>query len=344
MTKTAHTLLTAVALASAAIMLLIPGMGSAAISPIPVPSSWEVAFTSPMDGMSDIYAMTSDGKAVNLTHDRNVRSDVQPHWSPDGSQILFTRYWSTGGATIMRATVNANGQKLVNLTPSFNRSVQNIDPNWSPDGSRIVFASNRDGNFDLYTMNTEGQKVARLTKTNSPTANIEPDWAPNGKGVVFSRQGTGTDRFETSSLWVVSASRTVTQLTSPKRFEGDRGAVWSSDGTKIAFYSDRAGSSDLYVLDMARGIGPERVTWSGKSETDPAWVDDGTRLVYVSTVTGDTEFWMLNLKGMGPSPEQQLTFDGQNKTHPDWKSTTSATPGTDPAEVVTNGAISLSSK
>jgi len=333
MTKSAHTLLIAVALAAAAVMLLIPGTGSASISPIPAPSSWEVIFTSPMDGMSDIYAMKSDGKAVNLTHDRYARTDVQPHWSPDGSQVLFTRYWVSGGASIMIMRVSADGQKLINLTPSFNRSVQNIDPNWSPDGSRIVFASNRDGNFDLYTMNTEGQKVVRLTKTSSPTANIEPDWAPNGKGVVFSRQGTGTDRFETSSLWVVSASGKVTQLTRPKRFEGDRGAVWSPDATKIAFYSDRAGSSDLYVLDMTLGtvIGPERVTWSAKSETDPAWAN-GTSLVYVSTVTGDTEFWMLNLKGMSPSPEQQLTFDGQNKAHPDWKNAPTPTTGTVPAE------------
>jgi Tol biopolymer transport system component len=331
MMKSANTLLTAVALAAAAVMLLIPGTGSASISPIPIPTSWEVVFTSPMDGMSDIYTMQSDGKAVNLTHDADVRTDVQPHWSPDGSQILFTRYWESGGASIMR--LNADGGKPVNLTPSFNRSVQSIDPNWSPDGSRIVFASNRDGNFDLYTMNTLGQKVARLTKTNSPTANIEPDWAPNGKGVVFSRQGTGTDRFETSSLYVVnSASRTATQLTSPKGFEGDRGAVWSPDGKTIAFYSDRAGSNDLYVLNMELGIGPERVTWSGKAETDPTWAVDGTSLVYVSTVTGNTEFWMLNLKAMGPSPEWQLTFDGQNKAHPDWKSAPTPTPVTDPGE------------
>jgi Tol biopolymer transport system component len=218
MTKSGHTILVAVALAAAAVVVLMPGTGLA--SPIPTPTSWEVVFTSPMDGMSDIYAMKSDGKAVNLTHDRYVRTDVQPHWSPDGSQILFTRYWVSGGASIMIMRVSADGQKLINLTPSFNRSVQNIDPNWSPDGSQIVFASNRDGNFDLYTMNTQGQTVARLTKTSSPTANIEPDWAPNGKGVVFSRQGTGIDRFETSSLWVVnSASRTATQLTRPKRFE-----------------------------------------------------------------------------------------------------------------------------
>jgi hypothetical protein len=41
---------------------------------------------------------------------------------------------------------------------------------------------------------------------------------------------------------------------------------------------------------------------------------------------------MLNLKGMGPSPELQLTFDGQYKTHPDWKSAPTPTPATDPAE------------
>jgi Tol biopolymer transport system component len=269
-----------------------------------------------MDGMSDIYVLQGDGKAVNLTHDVDVRTDVQPHWSPDGSQILFTRYLKNGSASVMR--VNADGQKLINLTASFGRSAQNIDPNWSPDGSEIVFASNQDGNFDLYTMTTDGQNVAPLTKTRSPLANIEPDWAPNGKGIVFSRQGTVKGSLGTSRLYVVDSSRNVTQLTSAKRLEGDRGAVWSPNGKQIAFNSDRAGANHLYVIDLGLSVGPARITWSGKAETDPTWADDGTSLVYVSTATGATEFWALNLKSLAPSAERQLTFDGQYKSHPDW--------------------------
>jgi Tol biopolymer transport system component len=222
-----------------------------------------------------------------------------------------------GSASVMR--VNADGQKLINLTPNFDRSVQSIDPNWSPDGSEIVFASNQDGNFDLYTMTAEGRKVAPLTRTRSPLVNIEPDWAPNGKGIVFSRQGTVKGSLYTSRLYVVDSSRIVTQLTSAKRLEGDRGPVWSPDGKQVAFNSDRALTDDLYVIDLGLSVGPARITWSGKAETDPTWADDGTSLVYVSNATGATEFWALNLKSMAPSAERQLTFDGQFKSHPDWK-------------------------
>lgn len=312
MTQTRHTLVTTVALAAAAVTLLVLGTGSAGASP----STASLVFTSPMDGMSDIYVLDGDGKTVNLTHDNDVRTDVQPHWSPDGSRILFTRYLKDGSASVMR--VNADGQKLIDLTPTVKRSVQNIDPNWSTDGSEIVFASNQDGNFDLYTMSADGKQVARLTNTRSPLANIEPDWAPNGKGIVFSRQGTVKGSLETSRLYVVNSSRMVTQLTSAKRLDGDRGPVWSPDGKQIAFNSDRAGTNDLYVLDLGLNHGSARITWSGKAETDPTWADNGTSLVYVSTATGATEFWALNLKSMAPSAERQLTYDGQYKSHPDW--------------------------
>jgi Tol biopolymer transport system component len=314
MTNTRHTLVTAVALAVAAVTLLVPATGSA--GPSPSTTTGSLVFTSPMDGMSDIYVLQGDGKTVNLTHDLDVRVDVQPHWSPDGSQILFTRYLKNGSASVMR--VNADGQKLVNLTPNFNRSVQSIDPNWSPDGSEIVFASNQDGNFDLYTMTAYGKNVAPLTKTRSPLANIEPDWDPNGKEVVFSRQGTVKGSLETSRLYVVDSSRVVTQLTSAKRLQGDRGPVWSPDGKQVAFNSDRELTDDLYVIDLGLSVGPARITWSGKAETDPTWADDGTSLVYVSTATGATEFWALNLKSLAPSAERQLTFDRQYKSHPDW--------------------------
>ena len=34
---------------------------------------------------------------------------------------------------------------------------------WSPDGKRIAFASDRDGNWEIYTMNTDGSNQTRLT-------------------------------------------------------------------------------------------------------------------------------------------------------------------------------------
>ena len=47
---------------------------------------------------------------------------------------------------------------------------------WSPDGSRIAFSSNRDGNFDIYTMSADGSGLTRLT--NHPASDKDPVWSP----------------------------------------------------------------------------------------------------------------------------------------------------------------------
>jgi hypothetical protein len=41
---------------------------------------------------------------------------------------------------------------------------------------KIAFSSNRDGNLEIYTMNTNGQGIDRLT--NNPKQDTEPDWQP----------------------------------------------------------------------------------------------------------------------------------------------------------------------
>jgi Tol biopolymer transport system component len=45
----------------------------------------------------------------------------------------------------------------------------------SPDGTQVVFASNRNGNFDLYTMNADGSNQTQLTDTPHIRENL-PDW------------------------------------------------------------------------------------------------------------------------------------------------------------------------
>ena len=47
-------------------------------------------------------------------------------------------------------------------------------PVWSPDGTRIAFYSNRDGNDEIYVMNTDGTDQTRLT--DNPAADSSPAW------------------------------------------------------------------------------------------------------------------------------------------------------------------------
>ena len=51
------------------------------------------------------------------------------------------------------------------------------NPDWGPQPdpapAKVAFASNRDGNFEIYSMNTDGSGQTRLTT--SPAVDISPD-------------------------------------------------------------------------------------------------------------------------------------------------------------------------
>jgi Tol biopolymer transport system component len=49
-------------------------------------------------------------------------------------------------------------------------------PDWSPDGARIAFASERDGNWEIYTMNADGSQPQRLTVNEAQ--DLDPTWRP----------------------------------------------------------------------------------------------------------------------------------------------------------------------
>ena len=48
---------------------------------------------------------------------------------------------------------------------------------------RILFVSNRDGNDEIYSMNTDGTNVNRLT--NNVARDTRPLWSPDGQFVLF---------------------------------------------------------------------------------------------------------------------------------------------------------------
>jgi Tol biopolymer transport system component len=69
--------------------------------------------------------------------------------------------------------MNVTGTGAVRLTN--NTALDNF-PMWSTDGERIAFHSNRDGNFEIYTMASDGTDVVRVT--NNPAFDFFPAWRP----------------------------------------------------------------------------------------------------------------------------------------------------------------------
>ncbi len=59
------------------------------VSPVPAPRTKSLVFVSELDGNSEIYWMYYTGSSlVRIT--RNAATDIFPHWSPDGTRIIFS--------------------------------------------------------------------------------------------------------------------------------------------------------------------------------------------------------------------------------------------------------------
>ena len=91
--------------------------------------------------------------------------------------------------------------------------------------------------------------------------------SPDGKTIAFTYKG---DIFT-----VPTNGGTATQITSDEAY--DTTPLWSPDGTRIAFSSNREGSADIFVAP-AKGGTPVRITTHSGAETPLAWLNDSTVL------------------------------------------------------------------
>ena len=141
------------------------------------PDGSKIAFASkPADDIMftayHIFVVNADGKGRrNLTGDTNLTGSFSPTWSPDGKSIVFSSRpnITEGPINVMSAT----GKRLKRLTKGKNF---NGRPAYSPDGTKIAFESSRDGDWDIYVMDTDGGDTVNLTKTPPGTENRSPSW------------------------------------------------------------------------------------------------------------------------------------------------------------------------
>ena len=135
----------------------------------------------------DVCELTIEGGAVRCVTEGGINTYAS--WSPDGKTILFRR--SKGDDRSQIVTLRAADRKLTELTPG-----ERFDgwPAWSASGDRVVFASDRSGEFQLYTMRADGSDVRRLLERPGRTTN--PRWSPDGSAILFTARTPGDGDLE----------------------------------------------------------------------------------------------------------------------------------------------------
>jgi hypothetical protein len=148
------------------------------------PDGGRIAFASSRDGNWEVYTVALDGSALtNLTND--PADDLQPNWFRAGGLISGQEriaFASNRDGDFEIYTMSPDGSNLVNLT---NNPANDNYPAASSNGDTIAFVSDRDGQQDIFRMDSsDGGSPTNLT--NNPSNDLSPSWSPDDNWIAFS--------------------------------------------------------------------------------------------------------------------------------------------------------------
>lgn len=212
--------------------------------------------------LCELFVVPATGGTVTQITDW-FRYNERPHWSPDGSELVYaTDYPSAGGLELAPDVGILHGADLWRIPSTGGTPVQittnpgyENDAEWSPDGSTIAFSADYAGNWDIWTIPVSGGVATQITF--DPEKDQDPSWSPDGGSIAFWSLRSGN-----ADIWAIPATGgTAIQITTD--ISPDWSPSWSPDGTKIAFCSGRGSDVNIWVIDVPNA-GIERgrpATW-----------------------------------------------------------------------------------
>ncbi len=239
-------------------------------------------------GQRDIWTISAEGgAAVAVTED--VYLDWNPVWSADGRHLYFSSD-RAGGLNIWRIPIDEESGTVLGRAQQMTTggsTTQHMHMALNRTDDQLAYAERRTStnlfrmDFDPVVWAVEGDP----TPITGGARNVrQPDISNDGQWVTYSLWGSRED------IIVSRVDGTdVSQLTNDE-FR-NRGPRWSLDGSRIAFYSDRTGSYEIWSMNPD-GSELEQETDSALSEISPVWSPDGTRLIYSTSLEArvfDTE-------------------------------------------------------
>lgn len=218
--------------------------GFANLYPAYSPDGKKLAYVGTKDGdyfsQSSLYVFDFETKNEKLVQP-GVRTSVS--WSPDGSKLYYARasyknpHWSYQFDVYVYDIDQEEEKRLT-------YGKRAMSPAVSPDGSTLVFVVNRDGTTNLASMNTDGLNYKLVTASKQGEQVYNPQWSPAGDRILFDYSvKDGRD-----IAWVRSDGSEVRFLITGD--DDSRSGVFSRDGSRILFSSDRTGIFNLYYCDL----------------------------------------------------------------------------------------------
>jgi len=265
------------------------------------PDGKQLVFQSNRNNTDQVYIMEIGGEEIRQLTDL-PRGGESPVFSPDGKHILFAAYVGENDNDVF--VMNADGSDVKRLThgPGYDGH-----PHWSADGQRIVFNSDRttpdpDASWsnrwhEIFSMKADGSDIRQHTRCQSVCT--YGSLSPDGTKVLYRKviKAAGLNwalgAIEKNSEVFVSDTDGSNEVNITKNAAFDGWPVWSPDGERIAFSSNRAGPARTGQIWSMKADGSDlkQLSFGPWSHAQPAWAFDGQSIyAYQQEEAEDYEF------------------------------------------------------
>ncbi|MCB0178482.1 MAG: PD40 domain-containing protein [Anaerolineae bacterium] len=266
--------------ASGAVAQTAAGSAQAAgLQPVAGNGTGKLVFQTQSGG--DIYVINADGTGLS-----RVTHGLDPQLSPDGSQIVFTR-WDPQYELF---TINVDG---TNEQAWFSGKRQMKSPTWSADGTKLVFSFQDGGRLEgeLKKYSLKG-----LARKDSPVR--IPD---NARGIEFDQDGLEFFIPPDAYWWLAQIdiqNEEYEDLATGSRY--NYAPSWDPADPNRLFYRTDKGIG-LYYADSHTS---QPVSFDDRDRGGLAVSPDGTKVAFTYYQDGNWEIHTINLDG---TDRQRLT-------------------------------------
>ncbi len=272
-----------------------------------------------------VWMMGSDGEDPEQLTVRSLEApDLDPHISADGALLVY--------ASAKDGKQKLYLQSMEEMIPNEISKGRDSAPAFSPDGRQLAFMRGDElVGRDLYVISIDRKKALAtseprlLLKGNDdhPETAGNPIWSADGKSIFISadrREHQGTGLFEVPSAGGVP--RRLTPVRNAAPWTRDRWPSLSPDGKRIAFASNRHGSSsdaaddmDVYTIGID-GSGLIRLTEDPGTVAQPVFSTDGSRLYFASTRIRKSGYeWEIYVMAAGGGEQRRLTREARPENY-----------------------------
>jgi len=238
-----------------------------------------------------------------------IKGITSPNLAPNGKDIVFIG--------LNDVWIQQENGDLIQVTKN---DFAELVPAWSPDGKKVIYASDKTGNWAIYSYELSADRINKIGDIAAAPAGLA--YSPDGQTIAYS-VSFGPRLGRLGKINVVTGETTQVSKAIPSSIGSP---TWSADGKVIAtsvikkystLYREGINRLLFYAAD-----GSENWSWKGlknwsfgvRGKDGPVWAPDGKHLAAIS----DGVLWMIPVDAKGQSTGSPVRLTNELADIPSW--------------------------